>query len=64
MAKCTFGILVFNLPVNEASNGLRGNVELTVISSGPGTNTKCVERVIKGYDAMRSAKLSKFSDTA
>jgi len=61
VAKCAFGTLLFSLPVSVDNNGLRGKVELTVISKGPGMNTKCVERVIRGYAAMRSANASKFS---
>jgi hypothetical protein len=45
--------------VKEESRGLRGRTELTVRSRGPGTNTKCVRRVIRAYDAIRSANESK-----
>jgi hypothetical protein len=34
---------------------------LIELSSGPGTNTKWVSRMIRGYPAIKSAKDSKFS---
>ena len=45
--------------MKEESRGLRGRTELTVRSRGPGTKTKCVRRVIRAYDAIRSANESK-----
>lgn len=41
--------------------GLRGSVEFTVMSRGPGTNTKCVNLEMWGYEVMRSASASKLS---
>lgn len=60
--RCTLGILAFNLVVRDDSSGLRGRIELTVMSRGPGTSTKCVCLVIRGYDDMRSARESKPSE--
>jgi len=48
VAKCTLGILALSRETNVESKGLRGRVELTVISRGPGTKIKCVARVISG----------------
>ena len=59
--KCTFGILILSRPVSVERRGLRGNVELTVISSGPGMNTKWVVLVMRGYAVIKSARASKFS---
>ena len=59
LARWTLGILDCRRAVKEASSGLRGRTEFTVRSSGPGTKTKCVRRVIRVYDAIRSARESK-----
>jgi hypothetical protein len=63
VAKCTLGSLFLIRDTKDDSSGRRGRSEFAVISRGPGTKTKCVSRVIIGYDAMRSAKPSKFSTT-
>ncbi len=60
-AKWILGIRDLRRAVKEDRRGLRGSTELTVMSSGPGTRTKCVVRVITGYDAIRSARESKLS---
>lgn len=56
---CILGTLPFNLLVSDDKSGFRGKMELTVMSRGPGTSTKCVWRVMAGYDAMSSARESK-----
>jgi hypothetical protein len=61
VAICSFGILDRRRLVNEDRRGLRGRTEFSVTSNGPGTMTKCVVRVISGYDATTSASSSKFS---
>jgi hypothetical protein len=60
-AKCILGTFALSRFTKEDNRCCRGNVPLTVISRGPGTNTKWVDRVIDGYEAIRSARLSKFS---
>jgi hypothetical protein len=62
VAKWTFGIFAFKRPTKLDNKGRRGKVEFIVMSSGPGTNTKCVDRVIIGYEAIKSANASKFSN--
>ena len=59
--KCALGTFVFNLPTRVDNKGLRGNVAFMVISKGPGTNKKWVDREISGYAAIKSARASKFS---
>ena len=59
--KCALGTFVFNLPTRVDNKGLRGNVVFIVISKGPGTNKKWVDREISGYAAIKSARASKFS---
>jgi len=48
VAKCTFGTLFLMRDTKNDNRGRRGRVAFLVISSGPGTNTKCVWRVIIG----------------
>ena len=57
--KWTLGIFDFKRVVKEESTGLRGSMEEPQRSCGPGTNTKWHVRVIIGYEAIKSAKLSK-----
>jgi hypothetical protein len=47
--------------MREDKSARFGKTELLVMSNGPGTSTKCVYRMIWGYDAMRSARESKLS---
>lgn len=61
LAKCTFGTRDFKRETKADNNGRRGKMELTATSNGPGTKTKCVVRVISGYDAIKSARVSKLS---
>ena len=58
LARWTLGILDRSRAVSEARSGLRGRTALTVRSEGPGTKTKCVRRVRRVYDAIRSASES------
>src|SRR6266404_6286459 len=46
LARCSLGIFDCKRPVNDESSGLRGRIELTDRSKGPGTKTKCVRRVM------------------
>jgi len=61
VAKWTLGILDLSLPVSDESSVRFGSTAFTVTSRGPGMKTKCVERKMTGYEAMRSASASKFS---
>ena len=61
LAKCTFGTFALSWDVKDDSIGFRGRVTLLVRSSGPGTKTKWVVRVIWGYEAMSWPRESKFS---
>ena len=55
------GTFDLSFAVIKDINGLFGKTALAVISRGPGTNTKWVERKMIGYEAIRSASASKFS---
>lgn len=61
VAKWILGILDLSLPVKDESSVRFGSTAFTVTSRGPGTKTKCVERKMTGYEAIRSASASKFS---
>jgi hypothetical protein len=58
LPKYTRGSFERRRAVTLDSNGRRGSIELAARSTGPGTKTKCVVRVMSGYDAMRSANES------
>jgi hypothetical protein len=40
---------------------VRGSTTLAVGSSGPGTSTKCVDLLIRGYEAIKSPSAVKLS---
>ena len=61
VAKMILGTFCLRRVVKDERMGFRGRTESMVISSGPGTMTKCAERVTMGYEAMRSARVSKLS---
>lgn len=61
-AKCILGTFVLSRFTKKDSRYCRGSIPLAVISRGPGTSTKWVYRVIDGYAAIRSARLSKLSE--
>jgi len=60
-AKCSLGTLDFNRPVNVEGIDRLGSTVVTVGSSGPGTSMKCVDLLIRGYDAIKSPRAVKLS---